>query len=224
MERRPRRSDYKEVWTALSDTIDRAKLHVGGVTDEDAFRVSGEHTLGLLQETVGLLLEDVVVEIGCGVGRVGKYVAPLCRRWIGCDVSANMLRFAAERLQGLNNIELREIFGYGLEGIHDSSVTVVYSTVVFMHLESWDRYRYVQEAMRVLQPGGRIYIDNVNLCSNEGWEVFKAHLAFAPSDRPPHMTECSTPQELETYLKRAGCTDVRIKTDDAFVRGWGVKR
>lgn len=92
-----------------------------------------------------------------------------------------------------------------------------------MHLESWDRYRYVQEAMRVLQPGGRVYIDNVNLCVDEGWEVFKAHLAFAPRDRPPHMTECSTPQELETYLQRAGFRDVRINTNDAFVRAWGYK-
>ena len=37
--------------------------------------------------------------------------------------------------------------------IADSSIDVVYSTVVFMHLESWDRYAYVKEARRVLPPG-----------------------------------------------------------------------
>jgi hypothetical protein len=37
------------------------------------------------------------------------------------------------------------------------------------------------------------------------------------------MTECSTPQEIETYLQRAGFRDVRLRTDDDFVRGWAVK-
>ena len=93
-----------------------------------------------LQDSVGIGKEDVVLEIGCGIGRVGKVVAPLCRKWIGCDVAANMLSLTAERFRDLSNAELVEISGYNLSGVADASVDVVYCTVVFMHLESWDRY------------------------------------------------------------------------------------
>jgi SAM-dependent methyltransferase len=218
-----RRSDYKSVWSALSDTPDRAKMHVIGSNEERALEATGGETLCFLQEAVGIRPDDVVLEIGCGIGRVGKQVAPLCRRWIGCDVSKNMLAFAAERLRDLSNVELKEISGYSLQPVTDASCDVVYCTVVLMHLESWDRYAYILEANRVLRPGGRVYVDNANLCSDEGWKVFEAHRHYPPASRPPHITECSTPQELETYLQRGGFHNVRLRTGDAFVRAWGVK-
>ena len=223
MEQQPARSEYKKVWSALSTTEDQAKLHVIGVTEEDALRSTGEQTLKFLQESVGIRKDDVVLEIGCGIGRVGKLVAPLCQKWIGCDVASNMLALAAERLRGLDNVELKEISGYNLSGVADASVNVVYCTVVFMHLEPWDRYNYVLEAFRVLRPNGRIYVDNINLCSDGGWKVFEIHRAFSATNRPPHMTQNSTPQEIETYLKRAGFDEVRMRTDDDWIRAWGIK-
>jgi len=223
MEPQPTRSEYKKVWSALSTTQDQAKLHVIGVTDEDALRATGEETLRFLQDSVGIRKEDVVLEIGCGVGRVGKVVAPLCQKWIGCDVASNMLALAAERLRDLPGVELKEISGYDLSGVADASVDVVYCTVVFMHLESWDRYNYIAEAFRVLRPRGRIYVDNINLCSDGGWKVFETHRGFSPTTRPPHMTQNSTPQEIETYLTRAGFSKVRIRTEDDWVRASGIK-
>jgi len=223
MEHQPARSEYKKVWSALSTTEDQAKLHVIGVTDEAALQATGEETLRFLQDSVGIGKDDVVLEIGCGVGRVGKVVAPLCRKWIGCDVASNMLSLTAQRLKDFSNVELVEISGYDLSGVADASVDVVYCTVVFMHLESWDRYNYISEAIRALRPGGRIYVDNINLCSDGGWKVFETHRAFSPANRPPHMTQNSTPQEIETYLKRAGFTEVQMRTDDDWIRAWGSK-
>ena len=223
MEPQPARSEYKKVWSALSTTEEQAKLHVIGVTEEAALQSTGEETLRLLQDSVGIEKDDGVLEIGCGVGRVGKVVAPLCRKWIGCDVASNMLSLTAQRLSDLSNVELVEISGYDLSGVADASVDVVYCTVVFMHLESWDRYNYVSEAFRVLRPGGRIYVDNINLCSDGGWRVFETHRAFPPSDRPPHMTQNSTPQEIETYLNRGGFDEVRMRSDDDWIRAWGIK-
>src|SRR5215831_20861974 len=223
MEPQPARSEYKKVWSALSNTEEQAKLHVIGVTDEVALRATGEQTLGFLQDSVGIRKDDVVLEIGCGIGRVGKLVAPLCRKWIGCDVASNMLSHTAQRLKDLSNVELVEISGYNLNGVADGSVDVVYCTVVFMHLESWDRYNYISEAFRVLRSGGRIYVDNISLCSDGGWKVFETHRAFSPKNRPPHMTQNSTPQEIETYLTRAGFSKVRISTDDDWIRASGIK-
>jgi ubiquinone/menaquinone biosynthesis C-methylase UbiE len=79
---------------------------------------------------------------------------------------------------------------------------VVYCTVVFIHEEGRDRYAYVEEALRVLRPRGKLYVDNLNLYS-AGWAIFETHRQYAPPQQPDHITVCSTPQELVKYLKRA---------------------
>lgn len=218
------RSSYKPVWNNLADTESRAKMHVIGSEREEDFAATGGQTRRQLESTVGVRSDDTILEIGCGVGRVGQALAPVCRQWIGCDVSSNMIEHTRKRLQSFPNVKLVEISGFDLKPIADASVDVVYCTIVFMHLDEWDRYNYVLEAYRVLRPGGRIFIDNFSLCSDEGWGVFETHrTVFAPDQRPSHISKSSTPQELETYLRRAGFQDVQGKTEGQMVSYWGVK-
>lgn len=219
------RGDYKSVWNSLVGSKREAYLYVAGHTDEDKFHDDAEDTLDILRDTVGVRADDVFLEIGCGIGRVGRVLSPFVREWIGCDVSANMLGLAARRLLGLTNTRLQEISGYDLQPMPDASVDVVYTTVVFMHLEEWDRYNYVLEAIRVLKPGGRFYCDNVDLASSAGWAVFEASRSqFKADERPAQISKCSTKPEIETYLNRAGFTEVRVEGRlDFWVYGWGVK-
>jgi SAM-dependent methyltransferase len=219
------RGDYKSVWTALSGTRDDAYMVVSGYTDEDKFHADAEDTLGILRATVGIRPTDTFLEIGCGVGRVGRVLAPFVREWIGCDVSANMLGIAKRRLLGLGNVRLQEVSGYDLQPIPDNSVDAVYTTVVFMHLEEWDRYNYVLEALRVLRPGGRFYCDNVDLASKEGWKVFEeSRTKFPPQARPAQISKCSTQPELAAFLNNAGFSEVRVAGRlDFWAYAWGVK-
>ncbi len=152
-----------------------------------------------------------------------RSLLPLCQQWIGCDVSSNMLKYAARRLNQFNNVRLVEISGFDLKPIEDESVDVVYCTVVFMHLDEWDRYNYVLEAHRVLRPGGRIWIDNFNLCSDEGWAIFEDHRNIPTDQRLPHMSKSSTPQEIGVYLRRAGFRSVKLKENGAWIRAWARK-
>ena len=85
------RSQYKQVWNSSSGTEDEAKIAVAGYADEEELRQSAEQTRDRLIECVGVLQKDVVLEIGAGVGRVGAVLAPICREWIGTDVSENMV-------------------------------------------------------------------------------------------------------------------------------------
>ena len=218
------RGDYKAVWNSLSGSKEEAYRYVSGYTDEDKFHADAEDTVDVLRETVGVKPNDVFLEIGCGVGRVGRVLAPFVKEWIGCDVSANMLRLAGRRLLGLKNVRLQEVSGYDLRPIPEASVDVAYTTVVFMHLEEWDRYNYVLEAKRVLKPGGRFYCDNVDLASPSGWAVFEeSRQRFAPGERPAQISKCSTQPEIETFLKRAGFAEVHVAGRlDFWVYGWGI--
>jgi ubiquinone/menaquinone biosynthesis C-methylase UbiE len=217
------RSDYKGTWTALSETLSSAKMHVSGTEDEATIETSGVGTSQFLLQNVGINPTDVVLEIGCGIGRVGQCLAGRCRRWIGADVSPHMLRFAAERLREFRNVEFVELPGNDLSPIADCAIDFVYCTVVFMHLESWDRYAYVEEALRVLRPGGRLYVDNVDLCSEGGWAIFETHRRFPIAQRPDHITVCSTPQELQEYLKRAGFEAIQSYAGSELISVWGRK-
>lgn len=107
-----------------------------------------------------LQLGGRVLEIGCGTGRIGAHIAPHCRRWTGADVSVNMLRFARRDLGALGNVNLVRLNGFDLTGVADCSQDAVYCSAVFMHLDEWDRFRYVQESLRTLRPGGRLFVDN----------------------------------------------------------------
>jgi SAM-dependent methyltransferase len=218
------RYDYKGTWNELAKTRADAILYVGGSTDEALVDATASDTLSYLRATVGVRGEDDVLEIGCGVGRVGRILSPLVRSWTGCDCSGKMLSHAADRLAAFPNAKNVEISGHDLRPIQDSTMDVVYSTVVFMHLDEWDRYNYVREAFRVLRPGGRFWCDNINLLTDPGWDLFETYrLTFPPEQRPTHIGKCSTPQELETYLMRAGFRDVRTRSRHLWVDAWGVK-
>ncbi|WP_407519495.1 class I SAM-dependent methyltransferase [Methylobacterium oryzisoli] len=217
------RQDYKQTWNSISGTEDAAKMAVGGHTDETLYKDTGLATKRMLEETVGVRPDDVILEIGAGVGRVGAVLAPVCRKWIGADVSAGMVRHMRHRLAAFPNAEPVEISGFDLAPVPDASVDMVYCTIVFMHLEEWDRYNYVREAYRVLKPGGRLYVDNVNQLTDAGWEVFEAHRAIPPQKRPPYISKTSTPQELINYLTRAGFDGIRNFDRERYVVVYGTK-
>jgi ubiquinone/menaquinone biosynthesis C-methylase UbiE len=212
------RSDYKRTWQHLSESENDAKMFVASTTDEATFTRSAEYTRALLERFVGVLPSDVVLEIGCGVGRVGAEVAPRVKEWIGTDISGNMLGHAARRLAHLPNVRFVELSDVSLSEIPTESVDVVYSTVVFMHLYEWDRYKYVAEAFRVLRPGGRLYCDNIDITSTLGWTMFSDAASYPPKERPSYLPMLSSADELRVYGTKAGFSKVAVEQyDDAWV-------
>lgn len=214
---------YKDTWNKLAATPESALMHVAGYTDEKQLAEATEITLKWLSQTIGIHATDTFLEIGCGVGRVGQKLAPLVKHWTGTDVSEAMLGHAAKRLEGQKNYSLIAINGFDLSPIPDASMDAVYCTVVFMHLQEWDRYAYVKEAYRVLKPGGRFFCDNANIDSDAGWDLFLASAAVPPAERMPFLSRCSSEPELRTFLNRAGYKNVRTHLGGVWVVAVGEK-
>ena len=94
------RNEYKKTWDNLARDMNSAKKYVSGFQEEKEFKRTALKTIEILNDSIGINKEDDVLEIGCGVGRVGKELSSICNSWTGSDISNGMLTFAAERLQG----------------------------------------------------------------------------------------------------------------------------
>jgi hypothetical protein len=94
-----------------------------------------------------------------------------------------------------------------------------------MHLNEWERYTYIKEGLRILKPGGRMFVDNFNLLSDQGWEMFLHHVNKPAVERGPADSHSSTPQELAEYFRRAGFCNItqREGTSSLMIATYGTK-
>jgi len=90
--------------------------------------------------------------------------------------------------------------------------SVVSSPKALARVIVWDRFRYFREAFRVLKPGGRVYVDNFNLLSDEGWALLTGLCQIDPIARPSSISKPSTPPSLTLYATKAGFADIRVRT------------
>jgi ubiquinone/menaquinone biosynthesis C-methylase UbiE len=217
------RSDYKSTWTNLSSDFDKAVRHVTGTATEEELLESGTYDAKRIIKHTHTIPNDEVLEIGCGVGRIGSEYANHCKTWTGADISPNMLEFASRRLQDKKNIILKELTGCDLSIFKDNSFDVIYCSVVFMHLDEWDRYHYVTEAYRTLKFGGRAYFDNFNLQTKEGWKTFLNHKEIPSNKRPSHISKSSTRNEFQAYFENSKFDIFDVVTDGQWVVGYGNK-
>jgi SAM-dependent methyltransferase len=128
-----------------------------GRPDLERFWAGGSEDLDRILAALGLDLdrEAVVVEIGCGVGRLTRALAARARRVIALDVSEQMLRLAREHNPALENVDWQLGDGRSLSGVEDAVADACLSHVVFQHIPDPEvTLGYVREIGRVLRPGG----------------------------------------------------------------------
>jgi ubiquinone/menaquinone biosynthesis C-methylase UbiE len=219
-----RRRQYAETWNVLASARTTAGIAAAGKDSEQGLQESAAKPIQNLVDLAPFGPQSDVLEIACGIGRIGKELGPRCRSWTGADISSNMLGYAAERLKGIPNVRLQRLDGTGLTGLADNSFDLVYCTNAFAHFDELDRWRYVQEAFRVLRSGGRIFIDNIDLASDEGWSSFlKSVERYQGTEQPPFMTRFSTSAELVEYATRAGFEQVTPHRRAPLIIVTGVK-
>jgi SAM-dependent methyltransferase len=130
-----------------------------------------------------------VLEIGCGVGVLSQQLLNFGNSVTGLDISESAIAQLPPEIRGvvatLPNIPLP-----------DNSFDVVVGTEVLEHIDN--DQACIEEAMRVLRPGGRAYFAVPDNC-------------LGPDEEPEHVRKY-TPEALQNLLKPHG--DVFI---DAFV-------
>jgi len=94
-----------------------------------------------------------VLEIGCGIGRIARWMSQDFAQYIGVDVSPEMIRKASS--YDLPRATFQAVSGGDLDGINNESVDFVWSFAVFQHVpDKRAIFNYFRESSRVLRPGG----------------------------------------------------------------------
>jgi SAM-dependent methyltransferase len=98
---------------------------------------------------------DLVLELGCGYGRVLKPLSRAAHDVIGIDTSQTSLLSARDYLKGITNCHLADMNAINLafpDGVFDVVVCIQNGVSAF-HV---DRRRLITESVRVAAPGGTI--------------------------------------------------------------------
>jgi SAM-dependent methyltransferase len=97
-----------------------------------------------------------VLELGCGVGRLGEAFRQLYQTYVGVDISAEHLQIARERfrLRNLEGVQLHD-----LKSFLQSSITydIFYSFIVLQHNPPPIIFNLLDDCFGRLNPGGYAY-------------------------------------------------------------------
>lgn len=214
---------YRTFWEQAAATPQGARAAVDGSADEETLQTTGRWTAEQVAHALLLRKSDRVLELGCGVGRIGRELAPLCGQWSGVDISDNMLKVARNRTVHLSNVEFQLLSGASLSMFPDNAFDKAYSVAVLIHLDKEDLFLYLRELARVLRPGGLLYFDVWNLAHEVGWRRWLMEVdQWAVSDQSQRKdvarNQFCVPEEVRLYTHKAGLVDLCCLVDSPWIQ------
>jgi SAM-dependent methyltransferase len=145
-----------------------------------------------------------VVDVGCGSGRLALQLARHGElRYLGLDVVPALLDYARRRV-GREDFRFEAVDRIAIPAPESSADFVVFFSV-FTHLLHEESYLYLQEAMRVLRPGGKAVFSFLDYDVEGAWGVFEANLAWVRERTiAGHLNVFLNPRDLRLWARRLG--------------------
>ena len=109
-----------------------------------------------LEEVLDLRGDEVVLDFGCGSGRIAYWIAPKVKRVVGLEVTPEMIDLA-ERHRTAENVEFMVYDGAGFPVIPEP-FDVIFSLWVLQHMEGKELKKTVLELAQYLKEDGKLYL------------------------------------------------------------------
>ncbi len=132
---------------------------VAGSWDEISAGYFGKEVRDAAISKAYLRPEMIVADVGAGTGFVAAGLAPLVRQVHVVDSSAAMIEVARKNLAELGNVEYHLADGASLP-FPDGSLDSVFANMYLHH--ATDPLAAIREMVRVLRPGGRLVITDMD--------------------------------------------------------------
>jgi SAM-dependent methyltransferase len=122
---------------------------------------------------IGLKEDSYVIDVGCGAGRLAKPLSQyLTGRYLGIDIVSELVNHARQ-IVGRPDWRFEIAKGLSIPD-EDGEADMVCFFSVFTHLLHEQTYIYLQEAKRVLKPGGKIVFSFLDFTIPDHWHVFES--------------------------------------------------
>jgi len=146
------------------------------------FEVIGQMELDLLV-SVGLPVDGFLIDVGCGSGRLTAPLAGYLRGdYLGTDIVPELLDHARS-LVARPEWRFELCSGFAIPAEIDTADVVCFFSV-FTHLLHEETYHYLQEAHRVLRPGGRVVFSFLEFAVVSHWKIVEADLQAKGAPHP----------------------------------------
>lgn len=165
----------------------------------------------IVREALGAQPGERIIDVGCGPG---FYVAELLEEVgsegsvLGIDSAEAMLALAARRCEGHQNASFARADATSLPAA-DSSFDAALSVQVMEYVP--DVRSALKEISRVLRPGGRIVIWDVDWETLSWYSPDAERFERAKKAFDKHLTHPTLPQRLTALVRSAGFDDVAME-------------
>ncbi len=145
---------------------------------------------------------DVVVDLGCGTGRIAERIANQCGELWLVDASERMLEITRAALGDRPNVRFARCHGAQVPAIAPASVDLIICVHVLDRVEREDAYLLLRDIRRMLRTGGMALVVVPNLLSGRHFTTFKRR-AEQDRGRDPRRPRPFTPDEIERLCAAA---------------------
>lgn len=208
---RRRLRSYRKWWNHLASNDPMNEILTGTLMEKD-FDQAGKADADWLLEFIGR--GKIVLNVGCGIGRIDKFLAKHCRELHALDISSVMLSRASERLP-YDNVFLRLGNGKDLNIYDDAKFDAVFSLLVLQHLEKEDAFYYLLEFNRVLKDGGKCIVQFPDFQSEAHFNSFLKYVFLEPRFRPSARVRGYSIDEIRFNLEKTGFNIDQVKKSGA---------
>jgi ubiquinone/menaquinone biosynthesis C-methylase UbiE len=190
--------DYERLVKSLvaRHPIDVAmEIAVGG-----NYRIFGEIEADIVQSE-GLSAGMRIVDLGCGSGRLASVLHErLDVAYLGIDIVEALLDYARRKAPRFT-FRLHKQFSIPAP---DGAADMVSAFSLFTHLLHAESFIYIQEAFRVLKPGGKLVFSFLEFAEPRHWDIFIATRDATASDTLPHLNTFMERNAIEVWAQRIG--------------------
>lgn len=146
-----------------------------------------------------------VLDMGCGTGKqlAANHAAVPALQLVGLDLFRGMLDHARKRCPTANWVQgdsMRPPFP-------DASFDYITNQFSYHHIP--DKIRLLSETYRLLKPGGRFAITNLDPWSMNGWIVYR----YFPASRRCDLADFLPENQLVSVMREAGFRDIRMRRE-----------
>lgn len=171
------------------------------------------HAVGGNYEQIGAMLAEILVQnglqrgmalvdLGCGSGRAAKAIA---RRveidYLGIDIVQRLLDYAATVTPPHYRFQCHQELSIPAAS---ASADMVCAFSLFTHLLHEESYLYLEEARRILKPGGRVVLSFLEFAAAPNWAVFEQTVEAKRKGVSQHLNMFIERNALDAWCAHLG--------------------